>query len=102
MVAICALPNCSVSRTPKCFGSSLFQFPTRKCEFYTTWRKNLLDVLSKYRVMDSQFKKAVMEGNKKMYMCERHFKREDIECTATGIKVLKLQALPSLNFPENQ
>ena len=50
--------------------------------------------------MDSQFKKAVMEGNKKMYLCERHFKGEDIECTATGIKVLKLQALPSLNFPE--
>ena len=50
MVAICALPNSSVSRTPKYLGISLFQFPTRKCEFYTTWRKNLLDVLSKYRV----------------------------------------------------
>ena len=93
------VPNCSVSRTPKYLGISLFQFPTRKCEFYTTWRKHLLNVLSKYRVMDSQFKKAVMEGSKKMYMCERHFKREDIECTVTGIKVLKLQALPSLNFP---
>ena len=50
--------------------------------------------------MDSQFKKAVMEGSTKMYMCERHFKGEDIECIATGIQVLKLQALPSLNFPE--
>ena len=100
MVAICAFPNCSVSRTPKYLGISLFQFPSRKCEFYTTWRKNLLDVLSKYRVMDSQCKKAAMGCSKKMYMCERHFREEDVEYTATGIKVLKLQALPALNFPE--
>ena len=33
-------------------------------------------------------------------MCERHFNGEDIEYTATGIEGLKLQALPSLNFPE--
>ena len=60
----------------------------------------MLDVLSKYRVMDSQCKKAAMECSKNMCMCERHFREEDVEYTATGIKVLKLQALPTLNFPE--
>ena len=50
--------------------------------------------------MDSQSKKAVMECSKKMYMCERHFREEDVEYTAIGIKVLRLQALPTLNFPE--
>ena len=33
-------------------------------------------------------------------MCERHFKGEDFEYNAAGIKVLKLPALTSLNFPE--
>ena len=77
MVAICAFPNCLVSRTPKYLGIILFQFPSQRYVNFTRHgRKNLLDVLSKYRVMDSQSKKAVMVCSKKMYMCERHFREE--------------------------
>ena len=104
MPDICAFPHCHVSRTPKYAGISLFQFPTRKDEFYTSWRQNLLGVLLKYRVLDSETIKKVMDGKTKMYFCERHFQEDDIELSfirGDGKKrQLKLQVLPSREFPK--
>ena len=62
MPDICAFPRCHVSRTTKYAGISLFQFPMRKDEFYTTWRRSLLGVLLRYRVLDCETIKKVMEG----------------------------------------
>ena len=99
MVHICAFPTCPVSRTKKYNGISLFQLPKRKAEFYSTWRKQLLDILSKYRVMDATFKKEIMDCKITLHICERHFTKEDMEFTPTGIKTLRLQALPTINLP---
>ena len=95
----CAFPTCTVSRTQKYDGTSLFKLPTRKGEMYTAWRKNLLDLLSKYREMSSSFKKEVMECKRELFICERHYAEEDIEFTKTGIKTPRLEALPTKNLP---
>ena len=56
----CAFPTCTVSRnTMKYDGISLFK--NEKVNTIPTWRKHLLDVLSKYREM-SMFTKEVMEN----------------------------------------
>ena len=78
---------------------SLFKFPTRKGEFYTTWRNNLLDVLSKYREMSSMFKKEVMECKRELFVWEMHYAEDDVEYTKTGINTPRLQALPTMNLP---
>ena len=54
------LPTCTVSRNTKKYdGISLFK--SEKVNTIPTWRKHLLDVLSKYREMSSMFKKEIME-----------------------------------------
>ena len=58
----CAFPGCHVSNTPKYNGKSLFQFPTRKDEFNTRWRKNLLDCLLKFRELSPNEIKSIMEN----------------------------------------
>ena len=82
----CAFPSCTTSCTKKHHGIGLFKFPTRKDEFYTGWRKNLLEVLSKYREMTATFKKEVMECKREIFICEIHYSPADIEFTKTGKK----------------
>ena len=92
-----AFPTCTVSRnTKKHDGISLFK--SEKVNT-TTWRKKLLDVLSKYREMSSMFKKEVMECKREIFTCEMHYAEDDIEYTKTGIKTPRLQALPTMNLP---
>ena len=97
MLEICAFPHCHVSSTSKYTGISLLQFPTRKDEFYTTWRPSLLAVLLKCMVLDCETIKKVMEGKTKMHFCERHFQDDDIESRFIRDdkkSQLKLQVLP--------
>ena len=98
-MANCAFPTCTVTRTEKYKEIGIFKLPTRKTEFYSTWRKGMLDIISKYRVMDSAFKKKVMECEVNLFICERHFAPNDIEFTKKGKKTLRLQALPTINLP---
>ena len=77
--ANCYFPECGVSRTKKYEGVGIFQIPMRNDEFYTKWRKDILDILSKYR-MDKDLKARTLAGN--IYICERHFQKEDIEFTS--------------------
>ena len=82
--ANCAFPGCGMSRKQK--GVGIFKIPTRNDSFYNEWRKNLLDVLIKYRVVDKCFEKRINEG--KVYLCERHFIELDIEQTSKFVIVL--------------
>ena len=54
--ANCAFPDCTVSRTAKHKGIGIFQIPARKDEFYIKWRKDLVDTLSTFRVIDKTLK----------------------------------------------
>ena len=79
--ANCAFPECTVSRTAKYQGIGIFQIPMRDDDFYVSWRNNIVAVLGQYKVMDKAVRERVLTG--KIYICERHFKTEDIEFTST-------------------
>ena len=85
------------SRNTKNHGISLFK--SEKVNTIPTWRKHLLDVLSKYHEMSSMFKKEFMECKRELFLREMHYAEDDIEYTKTGIKTPRLQALPTMNFP---
>ena len=53
----------------------------RDDDFHVSWRNNIVAVLGRYRVMDKAVRERVLTG--KIYICERHFKTEDIEFTST-------------------
>ena len=74
----CAFPKCGTSRRHKDIG--IFKLPSRKGEFYQEWKKEIVNVILKYRVADDNFKKNIQAGN--VHICERHFKANDIEITS--------------------
>ena len=77
----CAFPGCHVTRTKKCKGISIFQIPTRKDEFYSEWRKSILNVLTKYRSFkQTDLDERVSKGD--IYICERHYVEDDFEFTS--------------------
>ena len=78
--ANCAFPQCTVSRTAKYKGIGIFQIPMRQDDFHKNWRKEIVNVVSRFRVMDKTLKERVLNG--KVYVCERHFIDTDIEFTS--------------------
>ena len=48
--------------------------------------------------MDANFQELLDKG--RVTICERHYKKEDIEYTPTGKKTVKLCALPTQNLPK--
>ena len=55
----CAFPGCGVSCSYKYKGVSIFQIPMRNDEFQLNWRKEIDDILFKYRVADKDMKDRV-------------------------------------------
>ena len=75
----CVIPGCFTHTGGKKYkGVSVFTIPTRKCD--AEWGKKLCNVIGTYRTMDSHLKKLIADG--KCYICEKHFKPEDIEFTS--------------------
>lgn len=75
--ANCSIVGCPVSRKPMYQGISIFKVPSATERSKETWRNELLNVLTRDRVVDGNFRRQIQEGN--LYTCERHFKPEDIE-----------------------
>ena len=73
----CCIPGCGVSETPKYEGIKLHTITTRKCEFYSQWRENILAVVKRYRVFDDIFVRRIKKG--RAFLCDRHYKPEDYE-----------------------
>ena len=94
----CVFPGCPVKNIND-YDEKLFQVPKRKDDFYTKWRKNLVDLVTLYREMDNTRKQDILNCKVTIWICERHFSPQDIELTKTGKKTLKLNALPSINLP---
>ena len=67
----CSLPGCTVSDIDKHKDIGMFKIPTKTDAFYSSWRKELSDLLAKYRPMDNFLKKRIAAGN--VYFCEKHF-----------------------------
>ena len=83
--ADCAFPNCGVTRREKFASLAIFQVPNRTGEFYRKWRKDILDVLLKYREVEATLRERLSSG--KVYICERHFHPEDIVFTSKFCRV---------------
>jgi len=63
-------------------GVYFFKLPSRKDEFYQKWKKELVSLLSKYRIIDNILKERIKVGN--VYFCEKHFSPEDMEFTSNN------------------
>ena len=75
--ANCPIFGCGVSRKPKYQGIGIFKIPPSAEKNNQSWRKALLHVLTRDRVVDASFRKQIEEGS--VLICERHFTPEDIE-----------------------
>ena len=76
----CAFVGCctnrnNVSETYK--DTFLFKITNREGEYYENWRKEVVNILTKFRVVDRSMKHQ-METNT-VYIFKRHYKTEDIE-----------------------
>ena len=55
----CAIPNCFTSRNEKSKGMSLFKIPGGKDEYSMKWSKELLNIITKYRIIDTKLRKLI-------------------------------------------
>ena len=53
------------------------KLPAFRNEAYKIWHENWLSELTKYRVVDAEFKALIENGS--VYTCEKHFKPKEIE-----------------------
>ncbi len=78
----CVFNECFTNRSNKSGkyrSIAFFKLTARKSEFYQNWKKDILNVVTKCRHADSDLKRPIQNGN--IYICEKHFKQEDIEIT---------------------
>ena len=78
-------------------GIGMFKPTNIKNEYHTEWRRKIDQIILRTRTPDKKYRELVEK--KKIYICEKHYKEEDIEFTKTGLKKVKLGHLPSLNLP---
>ena len=74
--ANCVFPRCGVERHH--VGVGIFKLPTRKID--VKWKKEVIQIIEKYRVMDKNLRERLKLGN--TYICELHYKKGDIEFTS--------------------
>ena len=72
--ANCAFPDCGVTRREKFASLAIFQVPNRTGDFYTKWRKDILDVLLKYRGVDSILRDSEVDKLKNRANCDKSMK----------------------------
>ena len=70
-MANCAIPNSFTSRNEKSKGISLFKIPGGKDEYSMKWSKELLNIITKYRIIDTKLRKLI--ESKRLYICERNY-----------------------------
>uniref|UniRef100_A0A7M5WQG4 THAP-type domain-containing protein n=1 Tax=Clytia hemisphaerica TaxID=252671 RepID=A0A7M5WQG4_9CNID len=93
----CVFPGCPVySGLPQYKGVSLFKLPSKAID--RDWKKQLVDIIKKYRVVDKCLQSRIDES--KVWLCSLHFTESDFEYTRTGLRKLKLFALPTENLPK--
>eukprot|EP00794_Sanderia_malayensis_P001208 gene1208-584_t len=99
----CCFNECGVNRrkTKSGIKYSLFKIPTAIDEKSEKWRREVLNVITRFRVQDDDFKRQMT--NDKLHICEKHYKPDDItihEGPKLTKKFVKFGAVPSQNFPK--
>jgi len=66
----------------KAFGNKALSTrkSTRKDEFYSNWRKDIISVVGRYRVVDKIFKARIENG--RAFICCNHYIETDFEVTS--------------------
>ncbi len=76
----CCFNSCGVSRQKgknKPNGKiGPFKVPSGGDEKSNKWRRDVLNIITKYRVQDDNFKRQLL--NDTLHICEKHFKPEDV------------------------
>ena len=86
----CSIYGCSVSRRAKYKGVSIFTVPTGDDDFSKNWRKKLIAIIARDRVIDKNMTN--------FYICQQHF-RPDQYSIHDYRKTLNPGVLPTLNLP---
>ena len=71
----CAVFGCGSSRRTK--GLGIFKLPAPSNDSRKKWRRDLLNEITKSRVVDKAFKDKIEKDS--VYICEKHFQPDDIE-----------------------
>ena len=83
----CAIFGCSSNRRNK--GISLFKLPTANDEETKLWRREMLNIITKDRVIDSNLKNQI--DNDSIHICEKHFLITDMYiCKYINLSVIFL------------
>ena len=91
----CSILGCGTCRNQTEFG--IFKLPAPKDDFHKKWRTDLLNVITKDRVIDSDLKRQIQ--NDKLSICEKHFLPNQLYVYPTR-KLLKEGSIPALNLPQ--
>ena len=95
--------NCSIygfSASRRYTGVAFFKVPKETNGFTKKWASELINIITKDRVVDDILRKKINDfEHKKLWICELHFSPEQIWCYKTK-KKLKDGELPSLNLPK--
>ena len=69
----CGIPGCSTFRaTP---GLALLGLPKNSDEYDVNWRKNIVDMITKIRLVDASLKRQ--SERKSLHFCEKHYLEEN-------------------------
>ena len=93
--ANCSIFGCPTSRRNK--DISIFKVPLPNSEANKKWRSELINIITKDRVVDDALKKRIAGSN--LFICEQHFSTDQFYIYPTR-KSLKEGALPTLNLPK--
>ena len=74
--ANCSIFGCGTSRRNT--GVRIFRLPSGKDEKSKQTRDEWIKVITRDCVADANFRKIIEGGN--VYVCEKHFKKDEIEC----------------------
>ena len=70
-----SIPGCSTSRgTP---GVALLGMPKNDDEYNVNWRKNIIDMITKIRVVGASLKRQI--ERKSLHFCEKHYPEENFD-----------------------
>ena len=70
----CAIPDCSTSRAT--LGVALLGMLKNDDEYNVNWRKNIVDMVTKTRVVDASLKTQIKR--KSLHFCEKHYREEKL------------------------
>ena len=92
--ANCSIFGCSTSR--KTTGISIHRIPTGDDEYSKNWREQLVNIITKDRVIDQSLKSQI--DRKLLYVCELHFP-ENCSIRHETKTNLVPKSIPTLNLP---